>query len=304
MLTPHTQATHNIQRTWLLMGVFFTIIVLLGWVLSYIYNDVSLLYMAVGFSFFSNIFAYFQSDKIALATSGAKPADPKNSQHQMAIRLVENLSISQGMKTPRVYIIEDPAMNAFATGRDEKNAVIAFTTGILGALEKSELEGVAAHELAHIKNRDILVMTIVVTLVGAVSLIADMFLRSTMMGGTSREGKDGRGQMILMIVGIVFVILTPIIAKLIQLAISRKREYLADASGVQMTRYPEGLASALEKISTQSRPVMRAHTATAHLYISSPFANKGEQAKNFLTNLFSTHPPIEDRVESLRGMNQ
>ena len=303
MHTPHVQAVQNIQRTWLLMGVFFTIIVLLGWVLSYIYNDVSLLYIAVGFSFFSNIFAYFQSDKVALAASGAKPADPKNPQHLMALRLVENLSISQGMKAPRVYIIEDPAMNAFATGRDEKNAVIAFTTGILGALEKTELEGVAAHELSHIKNRDILVMTIVVTLVGAISLIADMFLRSTILGGSGND-RGGKAQAIMMIIGIIFIILTPIVAKLIQLAISRKREYLADASGVQMTRYPEGLASALEKISTQSQPVRRAHTATAHLYISSPFGAEGEKKKNMFADLFSTHPPIEERVNALRGMNR
>lgn len=303
MLTPHAQATQNIQRTWLLMGVFFTIIVLLGWVLSYIYNDVSILYIAVGFSLLSNIFAYFQSDKIALATSGAKPADPKNPQHLTALRLVENLSISQGMKAPRVYIIEDPAMNAFATGRDEKNAVIAFTTGILAALEKTELEGVAAHELSHIKNQDILVMTIVVTLVGAISLIADMFLRSTMLGGSGND-RGGKAQAIMMVIGIIFIILTPIAAKLIQLAISRKREYLADASGVQMTRYPEGLASALEKISTQSQPVRQAHTATAHLYISSPFGPEGQKKKNLFADLFSTHPPIKERVSALRGMNR
>jgi len=299
-MTPHLQARANVRRTWFLMGSFLTIVIAAGWALSYVYGDPTILYAAVAFSFIGNFFSYFNSDKVALKMSGAKPMDPKNADHRVALRIVENLAISQGMPTPRVYIIEDSAMNAFATGRNPKNAAMAFTTGIIKELEKKELEGVAAHELSHIKNRDILVMTIVVVLVGFISIIADMFMR----GAFKTKGGDNKVAAIVLVIGIIFAILSPFIAKAIQLAISRKREYLADASGVEMTRYPEGLASALEKISKQNKPVKRAGTATAHLYISSPFLDRDKTTVDFLERIFSTHPPIQQRINNLRGMNQ
>lgn len=300
-MTPHLQAKRNVQKTWLLMGSFFVFIIGLGWVFSYVYNDPFILYIAVAFSVIGNFFSYFNSDKVALSVSGAKPMDPNNPTHKQALRIVENLAISQGMPTPRVYVIQDSAMNAFATGRNPEHAAMAFTSGILEKLEKKELEGVAAHELAHIKNRDILVMTIVVVLVGFISIIADMFMRGAF---NSRSGGDNKANGIILIVGIIFAILSPVIAKIIQLAISRKREHLADASGVEMTRYPEGLASALEKIGEQNVPVKRAGTATAHLYIASPFLDRDKTTVDFLERIFSTHPPIQERVVNLRGMNR
>lgn len=299
-MTPYLQARSNVKKTWFLMGSFLTVVIAAGWALSYVYDNPVILYAAVAFSLVGNFFSYFNSDKVALKVSGAKPMDPKNPDHRQVLRIVENLAISQGMPTPRVYIIEDSAMNAFATGRDPKHAAMAFTTGIIKELEKKELEGVAAHELAHIKNRDILVMTIVVVLVGFISIIADMFMR----GAFNNRGGDDRARAIILVVGIVFAILSPFVAKAIQLAISRKREYLADASGVEMTRYPEGLASALEKISKQNKPVKRAGTATAHLYISSPFLDRDKTSVDFLERIFSTHPPITQRIDNLRGMNK
>jgi len=295
------QAKANIRKTWFLMGSFLILVVAIGWGLSYMYDNPAILYIAVGISLVGNIFSYFNSDKVALSMSGAKPMDSKNPQHKQVLRIVENLAISQGMQTPRVYIINDDAMNAFATGRNPEHAAMAFTTGIINGLEKNELEGVAAHELSHIRNRDILVMTIVVVLVGFISIIADMFMR-----GAFRAGGDGnnKSHAIVLIVGIAFAILSPVVAKVIQLAISRRREGLADASGVEMTRYPEGLASALEKISAENKPVKRAGTATAHLYISSPFSDKDKTSTNFLERIFSTHPPIQERIDNLRGMNR
>ena len=301
MPTSQMQAKANVRKTWYLMGSFFVFIIAIGWGLSYMYNDPSILYAAVGFSFIGNFFSYFNSDKVALKMSGAKPMDPKNPDHKRVLRVVENLAISQGMPTPRVYIIEDTAMNAFATGRNPKNAAMAFTTGIIDKLEKNELEGVAAHELSHIKNRDILVMTIVVVLVGFISIIADLFMR----GAFKKGGLDNdKAAILVLVVGVIFAIASPFVAKAIQLAISRKREYLADASGVEMTRYPEGLASALEKISKQNKPVKRAGTATAHLYISSPFLDRDKTTVDFLERIFSTHPPIQERIANLRGMNK
>ena len=197
---------------------------------------------------------------------------------------------------PKIYIIDDRAPNAFATGRDKEHAVVAVTTGLLQKLEKSELEGVIAHELSHIGNRDILLMSAVVVLVGFVSIISDMFLRGFMFRGSSRDNKSGGA---LAIVGIVLIILSPIIATLIKLAISRRREYLADASGALLTRYPEGLAKALEKIASFNIPMKTASTATAHLFISNPFGSKGTS----ISNLFQTHPPITERIKILRGLD-
>lgn len=224
--------------------------------------------------------------------TGAKEASPEANRELWNI--VENLSITAGLPMPKLYIINDSIPNAFATGRDKKHAVVAVTTGLIDVLNKNEMEGVIAHELSHIGNRDMLVSTVVVVLVGFITLMADMFLRSQLFGGGNRD-REGGGQIggILFIVGIVIMILSPIIATLIQLSISRKREYLADASGALLTRYPEGLASALEKISAHSGKMKKANHATAHLFISNPFGDK-------VRGLFSTHPPVEKRVELLR----
>ena len=241
-----------------------------------------------------NVISYWYSDKIALKLNHAKPI--KKEENPDLWNIVENLSITAGLPMPRLCIINDPSPNAFATGRNKEHAVVAVTTGLLQILNKNELEGVIAHELSHIGNRDILLSTVIVVLVGFVSIIADIFLRSTFWGvGRSRD--DDRGGSIMMLVGIVLSILAPIFATIIQLSISRKREFLADASGALLTRYPEGLASALKKISQNSRPMTYANNATAHLFISNPFSGAGKK----ISNLFNTHPPIEERIKALLG---
>lgn len=298
MATIYTQQDSNIRKTWFLMTTFFLVVVGVAWSFSYLLNSPVILWVAVIFSVLMNIGAYWFSDKIVLKMSGAHPVSQDS--HKELWNILENLSITAGLPMPKLYIINDEAPNAFATGRDPEHAVVAVTTGLLSILDKNELEGVVAHELAHIGNRDMLVMTVVVVLLGFITLLSDFFLRMTMFGGNnnSREG-DGRMQIILIVAGLVLAILSPIIAKLIQLAISRKREFLADASGALLTRYPEGLASALEKISQTPRPMKRANHATAHLFISNPFA--GEKKKKFLNKLFMTHPPTEERVSALRN---
>jgi heat shock protein HtpX len=240
--------------------------------------------------------SYWWSDKIVLAMSSAKEID-HNSNREI-YHIVENLCITAGLPLPKIYIIEDSAMNAFATGRDPQHGVICFTTGIISRLEKKELEGVIAHELSHIGNRDILLSTVIVVMVGFVTLLADWFRHWAFFGrrGSNNEG-GGDLRLILMIVAIVLSILAPIAGVLMQLAISRKREFLADADGALLTRYPEGLASALEKISGDTEPLEAANRATAHLFIANPF--KGKK----VSKLFMTHPPIEERVKALRGMN-
>jgi heat shock protein HtpX len=239
-----------------------------------------------------NITSYWYSDKIVMALSGAK--EVQHGADEELFHIVENLSITAGLPMPKIYIIEDLAPNAFATGRDKNHSAIAVTTGLRKMLDKNELEGVIAHELAHIGNRDTLLQTIVVVLVGLVTIVSDIFLRSQILGGRDRDSRAGG---IIMIVGIVFMILSPIIATIIQLAISRKREFLADASAGLMTRYPEGLASALRKISSYGNPMKKAHVATAHLFISNPFGN----SKKGISRLFMTHPPVEERIEALMG---
>lgn len=234
-----------------------------------------------------------------LKITGARPATRE--EYFDLYTVTENLAITAGLPKPKIYIIDDPAPNAFATGRDKEHAVVAATTGLLSVLNRSELEGVIAHELSHIGNRDILLSTVVVMLVGFITLLADFFLRSARWGGRRDSGGGGRIQGILLLVGVVFTILSPIIATLIQLAISRKREFLADASGALLTRYPDGLASALKKISQYSRPMMKANHATAHLFISNPFGRRDNGSVSFLTKMFSTHPPVEERVRALLG---
>ena len=258
--------------------------------------------LGVGIFIFSIIYSfisYFYSDKIVLATSGAQEIQEKD--NPQLFHIVENLAIGDGIPMPKVYIVNDPSPNAFATGRDVKHASVAVTSGILTRLNKSELEGVLAHELSHVKNYDTRLMAITAVMIGFIAMITDFFLRSLFWGGfRNSEERNNNGQAIFLVVAIVLAILAPIIASLIQLAISRKRELLADASGALLTRYPEGLASALEKISDDPRPLRNASNATAHLYIANPFKDKGFHG--WVTNLFSTHPPIEERIKILRSM--
>lgn len=292
MQTLYTHEAANIRKTWFLFTVFLIIVIGLGYFLSIYFGHPGILYFAVFFAIFQSVLSYWFSHKIVLSMTGAKEASPEANRELWNI--VENLSITAGLPMPKLYIINDSIPNAFATGRDKKHAVVAVTTGLIDVLNKNEMEGVIAHELSHIGNRDMLVSTVVVVLVGFITLMADMFLRTQLFGGGHNNDRgDSRVGGILMIVGIVLMILSPIIATLIQLSISRKREYLADASGALLTRYPEGLASALEKISARSGKMKKANHATAHLFISNPFGDK-------VRGLFSTHPPVEKRVELLR----
>ena len=294
MATLYTHKDANIRKTWFLMFMFFVVVIALGWFISYVYDNQAILYFAVIFSIFMNVFSYWFSDKIVLSMYRAIPVT--NESHPDLYNIVENLSITAGLPMPKVYVIPDPAPNAFATGRDKNHSAVAVTQGLLEILNRTELEGVIAHELSHIGNRDMLVSTIAVVLLGFVTLISDFFVRSMWHRSGDRDSGSSRGNAILAIVGIIFAILAPIFAQLIQLAISRKREFLADASGALLTRYPEGLASALQKIQSSSLPMARANRATAHLFIANPFGPGGK-----ITKLFMTHPPVEDRVRALLG---
>ena len=293
MATLYTHQEQNIWKTWFLMATFFVLVMLIGWAVSWYYDNPSILYIAVIFSVMMNITSYWFSDKIVLKLAGAHPATRE--EYRDLWNIVENLSITAGPPMPKLYIVNDPSPNAFATGRNKEHAVVAVTTGILPLLSKVELEGVIAHELSHIGNRDMLVSTVAVVLAGFVTILSDIFLRSLHFGG-GRGDRKGSGA--LVVIGIILAILAPIFATLIRLAVSRKRESLADASGALLTRYPEGLASALEKISSSAQP-MHTSKAIAHLYISDPFAKQPKTG--FFTKLFITHPPVEERVAALRG---
>ena len=295
MATLYTHQSQNIRKTWLLISVFLVIVLGIGYFLSSYYHNPGIVTIAIIFSIVMNIASFWYSDKIALSLAHAIPAD--EIQYRVLHQIVENLAITAGLPKPKLYIIPDAAPNAFATGRDAKHASVAVTQGLLQILDRSELEGVIAHELSHIGNRDILLQSVVAVLVGFISILADMFTRSLWWGGGHSRDDEGRGSNILALVGIVFIILSPIIATLIQLAISRKREFLADASGALLTRYPQGLASALHKISAYSRPMQHASNATAHMYISNPFGGTGGVAR-----LFMTHPPVQERIDALDDM--
>jgi len=301
MPTLYTQQSANIRRTWLLFTVFLVVVIGIGWAFSRIYGDPSILYFAVIFSVFMNVAAYWYSDKIVLKMARAIPIEHKSAPE--LYHIVENLCITAGLPMPKIYLIRERQPNAFATGRDPKHAVVAVTEGLLEKLNRSELEGVLAHELSHVGNRDILLSTVIVVLVGFISIVSDIFLRATFWGGMGRRDDRDNGQAgaILFIAGIVLSILAPISATLIQLAISRKREFLADASGALLTRYPEGLASALQKISSDTTPMRVANNTTAHLWLDDPF--KGQKKASWLRKLFMTHPPIEERIKRLRGMS-
>jgi len=294
-MTLYNQADKNTRLTWIYISGFLVFVIGVGYVFAGAMGNSSILYFAVMLSITTSFVSYWWSDKIVLAMSSAK--EVTHEENRELYHLVENLCITAGLPIPRIYIIEDSAPNAFATGRDAKHGVICFTTGIIDKLEKNELEGVIAHELSHIGNRDILLSTVVVVMVGFVTLLADWFRYGIFSKRSSDNEGGGQLQMILFIVSIVLSVLAPIAAMLMQLAISRKREFLADASAALLTRYPEGLARALEKISSDQEPLEVANHATAHLYIANPF--KGDK----VSKLFMTHPPIEDRVAALRKMD-
>lgn len=301
MTTLYTHQDSNIRKTWTLITLFLIGVIALGWFLSWYFESTSILYIAVIFAFFQVFFSYWFSHKIVISITGAKPASRES--HRELWNITENLCITAGLPMPKLYIINDPAPNAFATGRNQKNAVVAVTTGLLAVLDKNELEGVVAHELAHIGNKDMLISTLIVVLVGFVTLVSDLFLRAHIFGGM-RGGGDrnggGQAQLVIVLLGVFLMILSPIIAMLIQLSVSRKREFLADASAALLTRYPEGLASALEKISGHGGKMQKANHATAHLFISNPFGGR-KKKNNWFNNLWSTHPPAEERVKRLRG---
>lgn len=308
MATVNTAWDHvsgNIFKTWVIMFFFslFSVGVIYVIAQGFGYGNppaggggIGIVGFALIMAGMMNFVSYFWSDKIVLGVSRAKLIEKKD--HPEIYRIVENLCIAAGLPTPKIYVIEDSATNAFATGRDPKHAAICFTTGILEKLNKQELEGVTAHELSHVGNRDTLLLAVVSVLVGTIALMSDFFMRSMWYGG--HRDSDNKGNGVMMIIAIVAAILAPIVATLIQLAVSRRREFLADASGVLLTRYPSGLASALQKISADKEPLEVANRGTAHLYIINPL--KGQDAKQWLAGLFNTHPPIEERIKALHEM--
>ncbi|MBI4993806.1 M48 family metallopeptidase [Candidatus Wolfebacteria bacterium] len=300
-MTLYTQKDSNIRKTWLLFTIFLVIIIGIGWFFGQVYNNPSILYFAVIFSVLMNIVAYWYSDKIVLKMANAQAIEKKD--FPELYNIVENLAITAGLPLPKIYIVNESQPNAFATGRNPEHAVVAVTSGLLKKLNKAELEGVIAHELSHIGNRDMLLSTVIVVLVGFISIISDMFLRSSFWGGFGgRRDKEGSGQIqaIMAVLGIIMAILAPIAATLMQLAISRKREFLADASGALLTRYPEGLAMALEKISSDNSTMRVANNTTAHLWLDDPFKNN--KKVSWFHKIFMTHPPIEERLAALRGL--
>ena len=288
----------NKRKTWFLMTGFFLLVMLVGYVVSRYFDSPVILVIAVLFSTISSVISYWWSDKIVLQMSGAQLVDHENGRE--LYHLVENLCITAGLPLPKIYIINDSAPNAFATGRDPEHAAIAFTTGILGKLEKAELEGVVAHELSHIGNRDILISTIATVLVGTIVLIVDWSSRSALFGRGRDDDNNNNG--IGLIVIILLSILAPLSAQLLQMAVSRKREFAADADGALLTRYPDGLARALEKISADPDELEVANRATAHMFIVSPLQGERNKKTSWLSKAFMTHPPVEERIAKLRGM--
>ncbi len=295
-MTLYTQADSNTRKTWFLVIGFLLFIIALGWLFSYIMDDQIILFGAVILSVVMSFSSYWYSDKIVLSMMKAKPI--QKSDNPDLYRVVENLCITAGLPLPKIFILEEKQLNAFATGRNAKHAVIAVTRGLLNKLDKQELEGVIAHELSHIGNKDMLLGTAIVVLVGIIAILSNWFLRIGFRSRRGGDSEDNKSAGLLMLLGLVAAILAPIAGNLIKLAISRKREFLADADGALLTRYPEGLARALEKISQDAAPMQVANSATSHLFISSPF--KGKQARDWFVRIFSTHPPVEERIRALR----
>jgi len=287
----YSEIAANKRKTWAIMAIFLVILGALGWIVSNLYNSPMFLYLAFIVGGVYALIQYFMAAKLALAMNGAKEIAKKDDPR--LYRTVENLSITLGMPMPKVYVIDDPAPNAFATGRDPQHAVVCATTGLLAMMDDTELEAVMAHEMGHVKNFDIRVMMIVFGLVSAIGLIADIIMHLMWFGGDEEESPNP----VFIVLGIVAAILAPFVALLVQMAVSRRREYLADSTGAMTTRYPEGLARALEKIRDHGAPMRRQNTATAHLFFANPLRGKS------LASLFSTHPPVEERIRRLRQMD-
>ncbi|MDE1797776.1 MAG: M48 family metallopeptidase [Candidatus Micrarchaeota archaeon] len=292
--------SRNKLYSYLLVGGMFVLVALLAWFAGYLVNGGDLILpFALLFSMLYAVGGYYWGDKVVLGVSGAREADEK--QYAYLHNTVEGLALAAGIPEPKLYVIQDDSPNAFATGRDPQHASIAVTSGLLARMNRAELEGVLGHEMSHIRNFDSRFMTTVIVLVGLVSILANIMSRMMLFGGGRRDRERGDGGALLMIIGLVFMILAPIFATLIQLAISRKREFLADASGAQLTRNPEGLASALEKLKT-APPMAHANSATASLYISDPNGGGKPSLGQQVSGLFSTHPPLDERIKILREM--
>jgi len=300
MATLWTHRESNIRKTWFLITIFLVFITTLGWVFSKVYGNPVIFAIAFILSVVMSLGSYWFSDKIVIATTGARPLSEKDAPE--VHNIVENLAITAGLPKPRIFIVDSVQPNAFATGRNAEKAIVAVTTGILQIMSRSELEGVLAHEMSHIGNRDMLVSTVVVVLVGVVQLLSDIFIRQMRWGIGGGDRDRGQAQMIFVLIGIALAILSPIAAMMIQLAVSRKREYLADASGALLTRYPDGLASALQKLANDHTPMRQANHATAHLWLDDPYQGK-KKTIGWFAKLFMTHPPIEDRIKRLREMS-
>ena len=300
MATLWTHRESNIRKTWFLITIFLVFITTLGWVFSKVYGNPVIFAIAFILSVAMSLGSYWFSDKIVIATTGARPLSEKDAPE--VHNIVENLAITAGLPKPRIFIVDSVQPNAFATGRNAEKAIVAVTTGILQIMSRSELEGVLAHEMSHIGNRDMLVSTVVVVLVGVVQLLSDIFIRQMRWGIGGGDRDRGQAQMIFVLIGIALAILSPIAAMMIQLAVSRKREYLADASGALLTRYPDGLASALQKLANDHTPMRQANHATAHLWLDDPYQGK-KKTIGWFAKLFMTHPPIEDRIKRLREMS-
>jgi len=299
----YQEQTSNIRKTWALVLGFLVVVIAVGYAISWYYGNPVILVIAVIIAVATNFYAYWASDKLVLSLNHARPAS--RAEFFDFYTVTENLAITAGLPMLKLYVIDDPAPNAFATGRDEKHAVVCATTGLLQMMTRPELEGVIGHELSHIKNRDILLMTVAVVLAGFLAIVANIFLRMSFWGGGRSNDREG-GNAIFMILAVVGIVLAPLAAKLIQLAISRRREYLADASSALLTRYPEGLASALQKLGSYTAPMRSANLATAHLFIGDPFGANGgrlpagrQGSSGWIERLFSTHPPIPDRIKAL-----
>jgi heat shock protein HtpX len=299
----YDQVASNKRRSVLLVAAFVVLVFVVAWAFNQLLGyGVAGLIVALLFAGGSAFVAYWKSDTVALAMSHAKPADP--TEYARLHNLVEGLCIAAGLSKPRVYVIDDPAPNAFATGRNPQHAAIAVTTGLLEKMNRVELEGVLAHELSHVKNYDILVSTLAVTMVGIVALLSDWGLRTIFWGGGRRRDDENPGpQAVFALVGFALLIFTPIAARLMQFAVSRRREALADVSGVALTRYPPGLISALEKLKEDQTVVHSGSRATAHLWIEAPVARRPEEGRlAWLGRLFDTHPPLDERIEALREL--
>lgn len=302
MLNVYEQVDANKRKSVLVIILFVLFVVAVAWIFGEALGyGLSFVGWALIFSGLMSWGSYYYSDKIILTLSGARPADRKRD--FLFYTVTENLAMAAHLPKPRLYVIDDTAMNAFATGRDPQHAVICATTGLLDKLDRTELEGVISHELSHVGNYDIRLMAIVSILVGLITLLADWFLRATFWGrGRSNDRENNQLQFVFFVVGLVLALLSPLIAQLIQLAISRRREFLADASGVKLTRFPDGLIRALQKISTDKEPLEVANKATAHLYISNPLKNRHDSISWF-SGLFNTHPPMADRLTALKQMS-